>query len=166
MKKNDTKNMDLEGFTLSLALVDSLPVIFFGISFLALSEMFGSIIFTIGAVLCFLGGLSKVLWKIIIALSKKNVYILNKFFKIFMPVGFMLMMAALVIDRSKLNFAAMGKAVTSIPSAIFFVLGIGGMCLMGYWAKKLDSTSAKANWIEQLTNAFAQGMILLGILFL
>ena len=62
-----------EGFTLSLALVDALPVIFFGAATLVLGLKMASPVFAIGAVLCFVGGAGKVTWKLIIALAHRNI---------------------------------------------------------------------------------------------
>ena len=41
-----------------------------------------------------------------------------------------------------------------------------GMGLMGFFAKNLDSTDVKANWIEQITNSSAQLFIFMGLLML
>ncbi len=35
-----------------------------------------------------------------------------------------------------------------------------GMVMMGVFAKKLDPAKTKSNWIEQITNAVAQGCLL------
>ena len=39
-----------------------------------------------------------------------------------------------------------------------------GMLMMGVFAKKLDPTKTKSSWIEQITNAVAQGCFLIGVL--
>ena len=48
-----TKDTVPEDFTLSLALVDALPVLFFGASMILIGIMFASSLFILGAVLCF-----------------------------------------------------------------------------------------------------------------
>ncbi|MDO4809343.1 MAG: hypothetical protein Q4A04_05205 [Eubacteriales bacterium] len=52
-KPKMTKNTIPENFTLSLALVDALPVLFFGGSMILIGLLFGSPLFLIGAALCF-----------------------------------------------------------------------------------------------------------------
>ena len=86
--------------------------------------------------------------------------------RILMPVGFVLMIASLIIDRAKISLLGMGRALVSFPSVIFFAIGILGMVMMGVFAKKLDSSDSKANWIEQLTNGIAQAAIFIGLLLL
>lgn len=50
-----------ENFTLSLALFDALPVIFFSASMIVIALNFNNVIFVLGAVLCALAGILKVL---------------------------------------------------------------------------------------------------------
>ena len=40
------------------------------------------------------------------------------------------------------------------------------MICMSVFAVKLDGTKLRSNWMEQITNAIAQGCFLLGVLFL
>ena len=73
-KPKMTKDTIPENFTLSLAFVDSLPVLFFGGSMIVIGLLFGSPLFLIGAALCFWAGAAKVLWKIIVVTKKKNIW--------------------------------------------------------------------------------------------
>ena len=66
-KQKMTKDIVPENFTISMALVDAIPVIFFGLSMIAISKIFGSVLFLIGAIIVFLSGALKVLWKVIVA---------------------------------------------------------------------------------------------------
>ena len=86
--------------------------------------------------------------------------------RIVMPVGFVLMILAVILNRNAINLSAVFAAVISLPSVIFFAVGVIGMVLMGVFAAKLDSADVRSNWIEQLTNAAAQAAIFTGILFL
>ena len=165
-KTKMTKDIVPDNFTLSMALVDALPVIFFGLSMLAISRLFDSTLFLISAILIFASGAGKVLWKIIVALKKKNVWFLFIQMRILMPAGFVLMIVSLIIDRAKVSLSGMGHAIISFPSVIFFAIGILGMVMMSVFAKKLDSSDSKANWIEQLTNGIAQAAIFIGLLLL
>lgn len=166
MSQKQTKNASYEGFTLSLALVDALPVLFFGGSSIILGLLFQSPLFIVGACLIFLGGFGKVLWKIILATRKKDVSFLNKQMKYTMCAGFLLVILSVILGRKRLSGAAILAGITSLPSLIFFLLGICGMVTMGVLAKKLDSSVAKNNWIEQCVNGCAQLCIFLGLVFL
>ena len=163
-KKKFDKNTVPQDFTLSLVAVDSLPVIFFSASIIRLCKLYGSILFLIGALLVITAGACKVLWKLIVVLRKKNIWPLFIQMRILTPIGFVLMIISLFIN--KVDITQIINAFTSIPSLIFFIIGILGMCLMGVFGKKLDSSNLKANWIEQLTNAIAQLSILIGLLLL
>ena len=156
-----------EGFTVGLALVDAIPVLLFGVSAIVIGARWGNALFLIGAVAMFIGGASKVLWKLLIGLGKGDKPILAKLFRPCMFGGFALVLIAVIIGSitGSLSWPAVGKAVTGIPTLIFFILAVAGMTGMGILAKKMDQTSAKANWTEQLINAFAQLMLLLGIVF-
>lgn len=168
MKKRQkmTRETIPEGFTLSLALVDALPVLFFCASMMVLGRLFSSPLFLVGAALCSLAGAAKVLWKVIVVLKKKNIWFLFLQMRILMPIGFALMLISLIVKRSEIRFARLGAAFTSMPSMIFFIIGILGMVLMMVFAAKLDSSDVKANWIEQLTNGIAQTAFFIGLLLL
>ena len=155
-----------ENFTLSLAFVDALPVLFFGGSMILIGLLFGNPLFLVGAALCFWAGAAKVLWKIIVVTKKKNVWWMFLQMRIVMPVGFVLMILAVILNRNVIDLPAVFAAVISFPSVIFFTIGVIGLVLMGVFAAKLDSADVRSNWIEQLTNAAAQAAIFTGILFL
>lgn len=165
-KPKMTKNTIPENFTLSLAFVDALPVLFFGSSTILIGLLFGSPLFLTGAALCFWAGAAKVLWKIIVVKKKKNIWWLFLQMRIVMPLGFALMIFAVFMNRSTVNLPAVFAAIVSLPSVIFFAIGVTGMVLMGVFAAKLDSADVRSNWIEQITNALAQAAVFTGILFL
>lgn len=165
-KPKITKDTVPEDFTLSLALVDALPVLFFGGSMILIALLFKSRLFLLGALLCFWAGAAKVLWKIIVVKKKKNSWWLFLQMRIVMPLGFALMLLSVILNRKTIRFAAVLAALTSFPSVIFFALGLVGMVLMGVFASRLDSSDLRSNWIEQLTNTAAQAAIFIGILLL
>lgn len=161
-----------EGFTVSLALVDSLPVIFFiGTTVLLAMGITGvpQIIFGIGAAASALAGTGKVLWKLFLGLGLGDIKFLNKMFLPFQISGFMVMLVGAIVGTftKDINWAVVGKAVISLPSGLCFLAGIGAMGFMGWVRKKYDkatfNTDAKKNWIAQFTNVFAQGMMFLGV---
>ena len=161
-----TKDTLPEDFTLGLAIVDALPVLLFGGSMIMIGLLFGSVLFLIGAALCFWAGAAKVLWKIIVVTKKKNVWWLFLQMRIVMPLGFALMLLAVILNLKAIRLTALLAAIISMPSAIFFAVGVLGMVLMGIFAAKLDSADVRSNWIEQLTNTAAQASFFVGILLL
>lgn len=58
------------------------------------------------------------------------------------------------------------SAFISFPSVVFFTIGIIGMAAMSIFAKKLDGTDPKSNWIEQITNTIAQAAFFIGLLLM
>lgn len=155
-----TKDTVPQDFTLSLALVDAVPVLFFGASMVAAGVLFKSALFIIGASLCLFAGAAKVLWKIIVVLRKKNIWWMFLQMRTLMPVGMLMMIAGGIMCRGNVDF----KAFLLFPAAAFFILGALGMVMMTVFAFTLDSSDLKSNWIEQLTNGFAQICFFVGLL--
>lgn len=108
----------------------------------------------------------KTVRKIIVVTKKKNVWWLFLPMRIVMPIGFALMLLAVILGRKTIRLSAVFAAVISLPSVAFFALGVAGMVLMGVFAARLDSSDVRSNWIEQLTNTAAQAAIFVGILLL
>ena len=158
------KNNKYEGFTLTLALVDALPVLLFGGSSILLGIIFKSALFIIGACLVFLGGFLKVMWKVILAVRKKDVVFLNKQMRYTMLAGLLLIIISVIVNVKRISLAAIGAALVGLPQCIFFLLWIAGMVTMGVLAKKLDSSVAKNNWIEQCVNGAAQLCLFIALL--
>ena len=61
-----------EDFTLSMALVDCLPILFFSISSAILATRFDSRLFRVGVLLVILAGVLKAGWKFVIALHHRD----------------------------------------------------------------------------------------------
>lgn len=155
-----------ENFTLTLALVDALPVLFFGGSCLQIARLFDSRLFLMGAALCLLAGAGKVLWKVLVATVRKNIWILNRQMRVLMPIGFLLMLTALILGRSRISLSGIAQAALTLPSAGFFGVGVLGMVLMTVFAFRLDGGDVRANWLEQITNGIAQACFFVGLLLL
>ena len=152
-----------EGFTLSMALMDCVPVAFFCVSAGVLATRFESPLFRVGVVLVVLAGALKACWKLVIALARRDVRLLNRQMRYLMPVGFALVLVSLVVDRTLWSPAAVLAHVTAVPSLLFLVVGLAGMFLMGWFARHLDGRDAKANWREQAVNGISQLCIMLAI---
>lgn len=165
-----------EGFTVGLALVDALPVIFFSCSLIVIVTALAGTgatfwIVLIGALMIALAGLCKVAWKMCLGLGIGDIKILNKIFVPFMATGFMVALFGAIFGTIKhvIKWNVVLKSVITIPAIIFFILGFVGMGVMSFLRKSTDRESfnkdAKKNWIAQFVNGFAQGMMFLGILF-
>ena len=156
----------MEGFTLGLALVDAIPVLSFGISMVIIASRFRSPLFMVGAALSVLAGCCKVAWKLILGICKKDLRWLNKPFVPMQATGFLLMLVSFVIGFGKISWPAVGAALISFPSILFFLAWMGMMGFMGWFRKhKFRNDDARSNWTAQIINAGGQTCLLLGILF-
>ena len=82
-RKKDISNSQVssavpEGFSLAMAIVDCMPVLFFSISSAILAMRFDSILFRIGVTLVIIAGALKAGWKFVIALVHKDVPFLQQ----------------------------------------------------------------------------------------
>ena len=163
-RKRMSPDMVPEGFTVSLCIVDLIPVIcfFFSVIFLTQKTYF-NYLFVFGGLICTISGVIKVWWKFIVAIKKKNVWWMFKQMRIIFPVGFLLFFIGL-ISILKNNSDTILNA--NLYSKIFFTLWIIGLSFMTLCAIKLDSSDPKANWIEQTTNGISQIFLCLAIKFL
>ena len=62
-----------EDFTLGMAAFDAVPVFLFGFAARLLARMTGSVLVMLGGVICFVSGMLKVIWKLLVVLLRKNV---------------------------------------------------------------------------------------------
>ena len=156
----------MEGFTVWLALVDAIPVLSFGISMVIIAGRFNSPVFMLGAALSVLAGCCKVAWKLVLGIWKKDLRWLNKPFVPMQATGFLLMAISFVLGFGTIDWAAVGAAVISVPSILFFAAWIGLMGFMGWYRKnRFSNDDARSNWTAQIVNAVGQTCLLLGILF-
>lgn len=166
MANRISKNTVPDDFTLALVFTDLLPVVFFGLASLLLGIRIHSPLFTVGASVCLVTGMLKVLWKLIVVLKKKNIWPLFLQMRIFMPPGFLIMAISLILNRDVLTPAVIGHAVFQLPAGIFFAGGLAGIILMIIFSVRLDSSDLRSNWIEQLTNGAAQCAFFIGLLLI
>ena len=152
-------------FTPQLALVDAIPVLFFGIAAIMLGVKLRSAVFFAGAMLCFLAGFGKVLWKFLIATTGKDVEFLGMQLRYVMPAGFLMMVVgAFMADKSVVSSLVNGAM--KMPSLVFFVIAVCALAGMVVCAMKFDRRDVRGNWIEQGINIVAQGCVLLGVWFI
>ncbi|WP_321972304.1 hypothetical protein [Paratractidigestivibacter sp.] len=151
-----------EGFTLSLALVDALPVAFFATATFAFGSRLNSGLFIAGAVFAVIGGTGKVAWKLVMALGHKNLPALARQMRVTMPIGFVLIIAGCVAEGQA--FMGLTAGLVRMPSLALLLAFCACMVAMGWFAGHMDQADARANWVEQLTNACGQACLLAAVL--
>ena len=153
----------MEGFTLALALVDAIPVLLFAASAILLGARLNSPLFLIGAVLSALAGCCKVAWKLILAISKKNLKWLNKCFLPLMGAGWLLIATSLAVGFKNSSWNA--KALLTMPSLALLILTVVLSGFMGWYRKaRFKNDDAKSNWTAQIINIAAQAALFFAIL--
>jgi len=156
----------MEGFTISLALVDAIPVLSFGISMVIIASRFRNPLFIIGAALSVIAGCCKVSWKLVLGIWKKDLRWLNKPFLPMQCTGICFIFGSILTSLGKIDWAGVLAAVTGIPSILFFIAWIALMGVMVWYRKhKFKHDDAASNWTAQIINAVGQTCLLLGILF-
>lgn len=153
-------------FTLSLVLVDAVPVILFCMTMFILTKRFPSKLFLIGIVLIAFAGICKVLWKLIVVLLKKSIWFLFIQMRITMPIGLLFVIVSLFVNRSLLSMEKIIRDIASMPQIVFFVIGGIGMILMLIFGFTLDGRKVKNNWLEQIVNSIAQLSFFVGVLLI
>lgn len=161
-----TKDTVPQNYTLALALFDALPVILFGLASWLFWQMCGNILVLIGGILCFAAGMLKVLWKIIVVVKKKNIWLLFVQMRIGMPAGFTLMLIGFLAACITKDMGPFWKALCHPLPILFLILTALGMAAMIVCSSRLDPADAKANWIEQGCNTVAQGAFLAAMLMI
>lgn len=154
-----------QDFTPALALADAVPVLFFAGAMLLLARRFANPLFFLGAGIITLAACGKVAWKLLLALAKKNVAWLNRYFIPCQIAGFLLAAAALVAALPGMDLPALAARVMRLPCAAFLLLWLAGMGVMGWYRKNRFDNSLRANWTAQIINTVTQGALLLGIWF-
>lgn len=152
-------------FTVKLALVDTLPVLFFGIAAAVLGIKLQSGLFLAGAIVCILAGAGKVLWKFLIAIADRDVPFLGAQLRYVMPIGFtLIVIGAVTADRGLV--LSLARAAVRRPTLLFFIIAVAGLIGMILCARKYDRHDVRGNWIEQGINAVAQACVMIGVLLM
>lgn len=162
-KTKMTKDVVPEGFNIPMVLVDAIPVLFFGLSVFLLGAWASSLTLIIGGLVCTISGFIKVMWKLVVVISKRNAWPLFVQMRIFMPIGFLIMIIALF--RCGLGiFSEFFTLAIIMPQLIFFAIWLLSFILMTVFAIVLDASDPKSNWIEQITNSIGQIAFFIGML--
>lgn len=158
-----TKDTVPEGFSIQMALVDLLPVLFYGIANILLGYILRDPLFITGGVICTISGIIKVIWKMIVAVKHRNVWPMFLQMRIFMPLGFLLIIISIIINRGAI--AGFFGNIMNYPLCLGLLIAwVIGMIAMTVCALKLDNADVKSNWIEQSINAVAQLMLLICVI--
>ena len=152
-------------YTLGLVLFDNIPVVLFLLSGLLICTHFDSRLFLASVVAMFIGGTCKVMWKLLVVTKQKDIGALTKAFRVLMFGGFGLMVISVLLRIRQGVLSGLIRGFTTMPSMLLFIIGIAGMCVMGYLGRHMD-TSARSNWIEEAVNTVSQLAILIGLLML
>jgi hypothetical protein len=119
--------------TISLALVDFIPVVFSAIGVVLIARMIAQLHLTSGqvayvaAALIALGGLSKAGWKLIIASTGNDIVWLDELLFIFLGSGFTLMSWALWNARLVLSGQEVPRTIWLRPLAVIALFGGGAI---------------------------------------
>ena len=127
-------------FTIPMALMDFVPVIFFGFTAVLLindlSNKMSKAVFTLFAAGCFnvfLAGFCKALWKLLYAANICDFVALEEMFMPVNSIGLLLVGVSLILmvclKKKSAVFSAAPVALTSsMPFIMMMVVGLGGMC--------------------------------------
>ena len=159
-------------FTVPMALMDFVPVFFFGVSaVLLLQDLYGKlsktayILLAAGSVNVFLAGFCKALWKLLYA---ANICDFTALEEMFMPVnslGLLFVGVAMLLPLfQKRKSAALSVAppvfAGSLPFILMMVVGLGGMCAgLSVMAAKLKRKSAIVLFVLSFVCAMGMGYL-------
>ncbi len=158
MKEEVNKKSRYDGLeaTVGMAVMDTIPCIFFAVAAVCLSMAVKQPLFIIGQIICALGGFGKAIWKFIKAVKKKNIHWVAAQMKYSMSAGFLMSLLSLLFGLKTLPFSVIVKNLFSFPVIIFVITGMVLMTAMIVLGARMDPGNAKANWCEQTINLIAQ----------
>ena len=151
-----------EGFTVTLALEDAVPVVLFCLATISMGRAIQSPLFVLGASIAFAAGALKVAWKLVMALGHRNIPLLSRQMRYVMPLGFLLMAIGLIVQRGAAG--ALILRMLELPSLPFTLVWAALICLMVHFARTKDQLDSASNWKEQGTNSAAQLAFLVSVL--
>mgnify|MGYP007069835169 FL=1 len=160
----NTQSSFVPNYPFSLALVDSVPVIFFFASTVLLFIRLKSPLFFTGSLITFLAGSLQVAWKMTVSLSHKNIWWLHAQMKYLMPLGFLLMIIAIILMRNSINWQSIRTLVFKLPIVIFFILTLICFITMIVLSITLGIKDIASQWIEETINIFFQASVFACIL--
>lgn len=145
-----------ESSSIGIILIDAISLLLFcgGVYFIA--SLFDSTLFIVGAVLCIAAALGKLLWKLILAVTHKNILILKRQFRYVQSGGFIIIIISIIVGHSSISTAAVWKNMSAFPGNILFIIGIVFMIAMSIFNHFMDVSRKHDNYIRQGINLAAQ----------
>ena len=157
-------------FSVPMALMDFVPVIFFAVtSVLLLGDLYNKMgkgtyaLFAAGCVNVFLAGFCKALWKLLYAADICDFVALEQMFMPVNSIGLLFVGVSLVlmlcVRRKTVMLSAAPVAVsTSLPFIAMMVLGLGGMCAaLSIVAAKMKKGKVMMLFVASFVCAMAMG---------
>lgn len=155
-------------FTIPMALMDFLPVVFFGITgVLLLQDLYNKMsksayaLLAAGSVNVFMAGFCKATWKLLYAANVCDFVVLEK---MFMPVNSLgllfvgLSLILMVIRKPKMLCVAPVVFTGSLPFIMMMVVGLGGLCTgLSVLAAKMKQGATVILFILSFVFAMAMG---------
>ncbi len=126
-------------FTIPMALVDFLPVLFFGIAALLLQkDLYGKMskgafsLFSAGTINIFAAGFLKALWKLLYAANICDFHALNSLFLPLQSIGFLLAGLGILLMLTTKKQVMLSAAPAVFSGSVLFIammtLGLGAIC--------------------------------------
>ena len=157
-------------FTVPMALMDFLPVIFFGITAVVLlCDLYNKMskgvyaLLAAGSVNVFMAGFCKAFWKFLYAANICNFVALEKMFMPVNSLGLLFVGISLVLMICQKKKGAMLSVApvaytSSMPFIMMMVLGLGGMCTaLSILTVKMKKAPVMALFIASFVCAMAMG---------
>ena len=148
-------------FTPAMAVIDMIPVLLFCASTVVMVGRTGNVLVTVGGILVILAGMMKAVWKLICTFSKKDIPLLSKQLRVFMPIGFVTLLIGLIQKSMTLGGQTVILRLLQWPAVLFLLLMMILLLLLGFLAVKGDRDIAIVTWIEEIVNIAAQASFLL-----
>lgn len=159
-------------FTIPMALMDYLPVIFFGISsVLLLGDLYNKMskgmytLLAAGSVNVFLAGFCKATWKLLYAANICDFVALEKMFMPVNSLGLLFIglsiVGMLLWERKRVMLGAAPVVFTSsMPFIMMMVVGLGGMCTgLSILSAKMNKGTTMILFILSFVCAMAMGFM-------
>ena len=159
-------------FTVPMALLDFLPVIFFGITaLLLLGDLYNKMgksayaLLAAGSVNVFLAGFCKATWKLLYAANICDFVVLEKMFLPINSLGLLFVGVSLIImvcrkGKSAMLSVAPPVFASSMPFIMMMVVGLGGLCAgLSVVAAKMKKAPVMALFILSFASAMAMGYL-------
>ena len=159
-------------FTIPMALMDFVPVIFFGITAIFLvGDLYNKMckgsyaLLSAGSVMVFLAGFCKALWKLLYAANICDFVVLEQMFLpvnslglLFVGVSLMIMVACK--HKSAMLSVAPVTYTSSMPFILMMVVGLGGMCAaLSILSAKVKRSKIMILFILSFVCAMAMGFM-------